>query len=101
MDAGFLDMFHDAGDKDFPAIAKRVHIHLYRIFQKAIYQNRVTARNHYRIAHIAFQIAHLMNHFHGAATQHIRRANNHWQANFLGNGSGFFYRMGNPVFRLF
>ena len=41
MDAGFLNMFHHAGDIDRLAIANAVHIHFAGFVQIAVDQHRV------------------------------------------------------------
>ena len=41
MDAGFLDMLHDAGDEDLVAVGERVDIDLDRVLQIAVDQHRV------------------------------------------------------------
>ena len=54
MNAGFLDMFHDAGDVDIArAVAQRVDIDFHGVLQVAVDQHRAVARYPYRLVYIA------------------------------------------------
>ena len=44
MDAGLLDVLHDAGDEHVLAVAERVDVDLDRVRQVAVEQERVLAR---------------------------------------------------------
>ena len=44
MDAGFLDMLHDAGDVDLVAVGDGIDIDLDRVLQIAVDQHRAGAR---------------------------------------------------------
>ena len=44
MDAGFLDVFHDAGDHNLFVVAQRIDIDFVRVFEELVDQDRPFAR---------------------------------------------------------
>ena len=100
MDAGLLDMFHDAADIDILAIAQRVDIDLDGVAQEAVDQHRIVTGHNHRVAHIAFKVGQLVNHLHGASAKNVGGADDNRQANLVNNVTGLFGGMGDAVARL-
>ena len=71
MDAGFLDMLHDAADIDVIPVAQRIDINLDGIVQEAVDENRIISRNDDRVAHVALEIGFMMHNFHRPATEDV------------------------------
>ena len=121
VDAGFLDMLHDAGNEDAFAVAQRIHIHFDSIGQIAIEKQRVLAEQRVDLAglvvrvalldvfrheawngieQIGLQLAFRMDDLHGAATQNVGWANDQREADFGGDEASLFDRVGDAVVRL-
>ena len=71
MDTGFLDMLHDAADKDVISVAQRIDINLDGIVKEAVDENRVISRNDDSVAHVALEIGFIMHNFHRPATEDV------------------------------
>ena len=56
------------------AVAQRVDVDLDRVVQEAVEQHRRIVRDLDRLAHVALEIALLVDDLHRAAAQHVRRA---------------------------
>ena len=100
MDAGLLDVLHHAGDVDGLAVGDAVHVDLDRVVQVAVDQHRVVAGDAHRFAHVAMQAGAVVHDLHGAAAQHVARADHHRIADALGDRLGFLGRAGGAVLRL-
>ena len=121
MDAGFFDVFHDAGDEDVGAVTQAVDIDLDGIAQVAVEQQWIGAEQgvdlsglvvriarldllghqfRYGPQQIVGEVALLANDLHGAAAQHIGRANNQGEADLGGDETGLLNRVGDAVLRL-
>ena len=74
MHARLLDVLHDAADHDIRAVADRIDVDLDRIVQEAVEQHRRIVRHLDRFAHVALEIALVVDDFHRAAAEHVRRA---------------------------
>ncbi len=121
MDAGFLDVFHDAGDIDVCAVGQAVDVHLYGVAEIAVEQQRVLAeqgvdlaglvvrvalldilgyqfRN--RVEQVRLQLAFGMQDLHGAAAKHVGRAHDQREADFGGDEAGLLDRVGDAIVRL-
>ena len=59
MDAGFLDMLHDAGDDDVLAVAQRIDVDLDRVGEIAVEQQRVLAEHRVDLAGLVVGVARL------------------------------------------
>src|SRR3546814_20134822 len=71
MDAGFLDMLHDAGNADVLAVGDGVDVDLDRVAQILVDQDRAVARDLDRSVDISVELGRPVDHLHGAAAQHI------------------------------
>ena len=100
MNAGFLDMFHDAADIDVLAVAQRVDINLDGVVQEAVDQHRVVAGNDNRVTHVALEIGFVMHHLHRAPAKNIGRADDDRQADTGGDVARLFGGMRDAVLRL-
>ena len=74
MDAGLFDVLHDAGDEDILAVADRIDIDLDGIGKIAVDEHRARAGYDDRLGDVAIELFVVADDFHGAAAQHIRRA---------------------------
>ena len=104
MDAGFLDMLHDAGDIDGLAVGDAVHIDLDRVVQVAVDQHRPTGQiapcDAHRLEHVAMQSDTVIDDLHGTTAKHVTGADHHGIADAVGDGFGFLDRPRNAVLRL-
>ena len=71
MNAGLLDVLHDAPDQNILAIANGIHVNFGGVIEKAVQQNRRVIRNLDRVAHVPAQFGFAMHDIHGAPAQHI------------------------------
>ena len=80
MDAGFLDVFHNAADVQLLAVKQRIDIDFDGILQELIDQQRggQTARDHSiglglgkRAIHVLVELLVVINDFHAAATENV------------------------------
>ena len=100
MDAGFLDMLHDAGDVDGLAVADAVHVHFGGVGEVLVDQDRVLVRGSGDFAHVAVQGGAVVEDFHGAATKDIAGADDDGVADALGDVFGLVWGAGDAVFGL-
>ena len=75
MDAGVLDMLHDAADDDRLAVGDRVDVDLDRALQVAIDQQRMALARQQRVRDVAAEVGLVGDDLHRAAAEHIRGAN--------------------------
>ncbi len=122
VDAGLLDMLHHPGDEDVLAVAQAIDVHLHRIDQIAVEQQRILAQNRVDLAGLVIGIARLdigrhqarqrakqviverpavADDRHGAPAKHIGRAHDERQAQLLGDDARLLDRIGDAVLRLF
>ena len=87
MHAGFLDMFHYAGNQDVSRIGKRIHIDLGGIFEKSIDQHGAFLGKHHGLAHVLPDRVLVVGDYHGSAAKYITRAHQHWVSNPARNGA--------------
>ena len=71
MDAGLLDVFHDAADDHLGSVTERIHVDLDCFIQKLVDQDRMFRRGLNRGMHITPQIVHIVDDLHRATTQHV------------------------------
>src|ERR1700745_957083 len=74
MDTCLFDMLHDAGDLDLPAVGDSVDVGFERVLQIAVDQHRAGPGDTYRVPDVAIEPGGVMNDFHCAAAENIRRA---------------------------
>ena len=121
MDAGFLDMLHDADDEGVLAVAEAVDVDLGGVGQIAVEQQRVLAEHGVDLPGLVVRIARLdvgrhqlgqgaeqvvgelvllADDLHGAAAEHIGRAHHQRQAEIGGDEARLLDRIGDAVLRL-
>ena len=77
MDAGLLDMLHDAGDIDLVAVGDGIDIDLDRVLQIAVDQHRARARDADGAADVAVEPGGVVDDLHRPAAEHVGRADHH------------------------
>ena len=109
MNAGFLDVLHDAGDERVLAVAQAIDVHLGGVGQVTVDQQRALLRHHQfgraveiagQSRHIAVELGAVAHDLHGAAAQHVGRPDHHRIADLLGDGARSIRRGGDAVLRL-
>ena len=121
MDAGFLDMLHDADDEGVLAVAEAVDVDLGGVGQIAVEQQRVLAEHgvdlpglvvrvarldvgghqfRQRAEQIVAELVVLADDLHRAAAEHIGRAHHQRQAEIGRDQAGLLDRIGDAVLRL-
>ena len=88
MNAGFLDMFHNAAQVELGAVKERIHINLNSVFQELIDERWLRGRNLGRIFKVACKICFVIDDLHTAPAQHIGGTNQHRVPNLIGNAFG-------------
>ena len=97
MDPGFLDMFHDAGDLDLPAIGDGIDIDLDCVPQIAVDQDRAGSRYRDGVGNVALQTGRIMHDLHRPAAEDIRRADHDGISDIERDRFGFAGRMRRSV----
>ena len=101
MNAGFFDMFHHAGDMHIAILIRdAIHIHLNRIHQVLINQDRVFAGYFHSLRTKAHKLFAVIGNFHRAPAQHIGRAHHNGVADALRLIRRFFQRAHYAIARL-
>ena len=100
MDAGFLDVLHDAGDMDLGAVRQRVDVDLDGIGQVAVEQNRVLARHVDGVADVALEMVHVADDLHRPAAENVGRPDHQREADPPGGLDRLGVRAGEAVDRL-
>ena len=100
VDARFFDVFHDAGDEHVLAIANGIDVHFDGVGEVAVDQHRAVAGDDHGLGDVALELGIVADDFHGAAAQHIGGADDHGEADFLGDLFGFGGGTGDAVFGL-
>ena len=121
MDAGLLDMLHDAGDEDVGAVAERVDVDLDRVDEIAVEEQRILAQHRIDLPGLVVGIARLdlrwhqtgkgpeqiiveaalvVQDRHGAAAQHVRGPRDERQAEVGGDVARLLDGIGDAVLRL-
>ena len=85
VDAGALDMFHDAADHVIFTVAQRIDIDFDGIVEKFIDQHRMLGRSGNRMGHVILQSLAIINDLHGPAAEHIGWTHQHWIAEPFGD----------------
>ena len=101
MDAGFLDVLHDAADDDGArGIRHAVDVEFLGVFEEAIEEDRPVVRDVDGRGHVTVERGHVVDDGHVAATEHVRRAHHHGEADLGGHLAGFGARHGRAARRL-
>ena len=99
MDAGLLDVLHDAADEDVLAVGERVDVDLDGVGEVAVDQHRrLAGDDHAPAADVAVELRLvLVDDLHGAAAEHVGRADHHREADALGDRARLLDRLGDAV----
>ncbi len=89
VNAGFLDVLHDAGDQHVLAVAERVDIDFDGVFEEAVDQHGAVLREGDGFAHVAAHAVFVVDDHHGAAAEHVAGAHQHRIADALRDLDGF------------
>ena len=109
MDAGFLDVLHDAGDEGVLAVGEAIDVDFGGVRQIAVDQQRALLGDHQfarpvEIAgeprHVTVELGAVAHDLHGASAQHVRRPDHHRIADLVGDGARRAGRGGDAVLRL-
>ena len=84
MHARLLDVLHDAADHDVLAVAERVDVDLDRVVEKAVEEHRRIVRHLDRLAHVALEVAAVVDDLHRAPAEHVRRPHDERIADLVG-----------------
>ncbi len=71
MNAGLLDVLHDAGDDDFLAVGDRVDVDLDREIEEAVEQNRAVVRDAHGPLDVVAELVLAVHDLHCAAAEHV------------------------------
>ncbi len=100
VNARFLDVLHDrAHDRDL-AVGDAIDIHLDRVLEKTIDQDRALRADLDRAPHVAAQIFRVIDQLHRAPAQNKRRPNEHRITDPLGDRDRFVFTDGGAARRL-
>ncbi len=77
VDAGLLDVLHDAADHDPLAVGHRVDVDLERVLQELVDEDRMLGGDDDRLAHVVVEVLLVVDEAHGAAAQDVRRPHQH------------------------
>ena len=109
MNAGFLDVLHDAGDEGVLAVAQAIDVHFRCVGQIAVDQQRAFLGDHQfgrpveiagQSRDVAVELRAVAHDLHGAPAQHVGRPDHHRIADLLGDGARGTRRGGDAVLRL-
>ena len=100
MDAGLLDMLHDAGDIDLVAVGDGIDIDLDRVLQIAVDQHRAGAGHGDGAADVALQPGRIVDDLHRPPAEHVGRADHDRIADPRRDRLGLLRRGGGAVVRL-
>ncbi|MNB90570.1 hypothetical protein D3C75_376300 [compost metagenome] len=90
MNARLLDVFHDATNQHHFAVADGIDIHFYCIIQEAVQQHRRIVRDADGGLEVTAQVCFVVDDFHCAAAQHVRRTHHQRVTNLFGLLNGHF-----------
>ncbi len=88
MDAGFLQVLHDAADEEVGAVVQGVHIELDRVVEEPVDQERLALLDHDlagRPHEVVAQRIGAVDDLHAATAEHEARAHEHGVADLLGD----------------
>ena len=100
VNAGLLDMLHDAADPDFVAVTHSVNVHFHRVIQEPIKEHRAVVAHLDRLTHVGLEILPAVDDIHRAAAKHVRRTHNKRVPDFVRHHNGVFLGPGRAVRRL-
>ncbi len=97
VDAGFFDVFHDAGHEHVLAVANGVDVDFGGIFEKAVDEHRLALGHDEGLGHEALELAVVVADLHGAAPEHEAGANQRGVADLGDFGAGLRHAAGDAV----
>jgi len=77
VDAGLLDVLHDAADDDAPAVGDRVDVDLDRLLEEAVDEDRAVGRRLDRVLHVAIERRVVVDDLHRAPAEYVARSDEH------------------------
>ena len=77
VDAGLLDVLHDAADEHPRAVGDRVDVDLDRVLQELVDQDRMLGRHLHRLVHELAEVLLVVDDTHRAPAEHVGRAHEH------------------------
>ena len=81
MNAGLLDVLHDAADDDRAGrIGDGVDVELERVLEELVDQDRMSGRRRDRVGHVAIERGGVVDDRHRAAAEHVRRPHDEREA---------------------
>ena len=81
MDAGLLDVLHDAADDDRAGrVGDAVDVELDGVLEELVDEDRPVGRRLHRRRHVAIERGHVVDDRHGAAAEHVRRTDDEREA---------------------
>src|ERR1700732_3804705 len=83
VDAGFLDVLHDAPDHHILAVRECVHVNFNRVFQKFVDEDRPVLRILNGLLHVLLNRVFFVGDDHGPPSDYIRRTNQHRESNLF------------------
>src|SRR6266576_962394 len=90
VDAGFLDVLHDAGDDNVFAVGESVDIDFNSVFEEVVDEDGTVLRVFDCFFHVAADGVFVVGDDHGASTEHIGGTDQHGISDAFGAFNGFF-----------
>ena len=92
VDAGFLDVLHDAANDYVFAVGERVYVDLNGVFEEFVDQDGTILRILDGLLHVLRDGVFVVGDDHGSSAENVRRADENGETNFLRGFDGFFDR---------
>ena len=100
MDAGLLDVLHDARDMHGLAVGERIDIDLDRAGEISVEQHRAVAGHHHRLTDVAPEVVEVAHDLHRPSAEHVGGADHQREADLFGELDRLDIAVGDGVFRL-
>jgi hypothetical protein len=95
VDAGLLDVLHDAADDDGASLVRHgVDVELERVLQEPVDEHRTVVRHVHGARHVAIERLGIEHDGHAAAAEHVRRPHDHGEPNLFGHVARLLARHG-------
>src|SRR6185312_3647238 len=85
VDAGLLDVLHDAADVEVGAVVEGVDVDLDGVLEEPVHQHRVVLGDLGRVGDVAFQVGLVVDDLHAPAAQHVGGADQDRVADLVGD----------------
>ena len=92
MDPCQLDMFHHGRDERMRAVADGIRLALQRMVQESVDQDRTVRRHAHGCLHVFCHAFIIIDHFHAASAQYVRRTHHHRISDSSGDRQRFVHR---------